>query len=80
MESVMALLRDRRIEVTPALISLFLAATDTLKRMVSLPEKSGEVSSLIEREALGALLVTVLPVISDPEALPALPLSRGFQD
>ena len=73
MESVMALLRDRRIEVTPALISLFLAATDTLKRMVSLPEKSGEVSSLMEREALGALLVTVSPVISDPEALPALP-------
>ena len=65
MESVMALVRDGRLEAGPELINLFLAGTDKLKAMVASPENSADIPSLAEREALGALLR------SDPPARPA---------
>ncbi len=66
MESVMALVRDGRMSAGPELINLFLAGTDKLKAMVAAPERSSDISSLAEREALGALLR------SDPPARPAV--------
>ncbi len=65
MESVMALIRDGRMDATGPIISLFLTGTDKLKSMVAAPDRAAQIDTLPERNALNALLR------SDPPAAPA---------
>ncbi len=74
MESVMALVRDGRMDATPTLINLFLASTDKLKAMVGAPERSADIPTQDERTALHALLKTEPPVRPAPADQPTLPL------
>lgn len=56
MESVMALIRDGRMDATVPIISLFLTGTDKLKSMVAAPDRAAAVDTSAERAALQALL------------------------
>jgi two-component system chemotaxis sensor kinase CheA len=72
MESVMSLVRDGRMDATPAIISHLLTSTDKLKLMVAAPDRAGEVPTLEERQALQALL-HLEPAPPAPPTPPALP-------
>ena len=78
MESVMALIRDGRMDATVPIISLFLTGTDKLKSMVAAPDRATSVDTLAERTALNSLLRSEPPPASSaPEETTELPLYLG---
>src|SRR5471030_2628089 len=72
MESVMALVRDGRMDAAPALVNDLLAGTDKLKAMIADPARSAEIPTDSERAALQSLLQFVPASGAAPPA-PALP-------
>ncbi|MEI6035845.1 MAG: chemotaxis protein CheW [Verrucomicrobiae bacterium] len=77
MESVLSLVRDGKLLITPAITSLLLAATDKLTLMVANPENASSILADSEKCQLGDLLQFEPP--ASPEGFVLPPELAGFQ-
>ena len=77
MESVLSLVRDGKLPVTPHLISILLSASDKLTLMVANPEAAADIPADSEKESLDKLLQFDPPTAPDEHPLPSE--LAGFQ-